>query len=137
MPVVKVDGNIQGNQCRLELVCNPQTPVCKHIMYSIKTKILQNTTRQKIGSQENKKVNAASFQKQHSRGISRTLEPVTKNSRVKEYEFQPSPPKFLFSSTTLKPSLVNNTDSEQEDAVTTTINVFKVMEKQNSTVDSL
>ena len=55
MPVVKVDGNIQGNQCRLELVCNPQTPVCKHIMYSIQTKILQNTTRQKFGSQGNKK----------------------------------------------------------------------------------
>ena len=29
VPVVKEDGNIQGNQCRLELVCNPEIMVCQ------------------------------------------------------------------------------------------------------------
>ena len=49
---------------------------------------------------------------------------------------QISPPEFVVSTTTSKPSSSDTSISIPKETITTTINVYKVIEKENTSLDS-
>ena len=125
VPVVKVDGNIQGNQCRLELVCNSEEKVCIYKVYDF----CNNSAMKKDEMIERQ---WRSFLLQKMRQLQNMTTEKTNQTR-KGTSAQISPPEFVFSETTSKPSSSDST--LPKDTITTTINVYKVIERKNTSLD--
>ena len=58
------------------------------------------------------------------------------NQKGQDPSAQISPPELVFSTTSSKPSSSNRSTSIPKETITTTINVYKVIEKANTTLDS-